>query len=335
MRVELCYACGAPLESRWSQIVLVCRYCQAENAPGGKGAPVPSSVPDDGRLRFGLDGRTYLVFGQLGRGDSADVYFGRWVRRLGELVVIKILRCAADRDLLDREQAILQHLCESQARGTDHFASLIPEPIARGPVRFHDRERFVSVFRWRSGFLHTVEEVMQVHSQGVEPGVAVWALKRILEVLHWTHQSGHLHSAVLPPHVLIHPRNHGALLIGWSAALKSHAAAGTPHVAVSRAWKDWYFDSRRASRTGDIAMAARCALKMAGASSFTAAGTIPNPLAELFVSAARGEHADAWKLREQITERSLEALGPPAYCPLSMPGWPGLPQTQPSRTTPH
>ena len=134
MRVELCYACGAPLEARWSRIVLVCRYCQAENAPGGKGTPVPSSIPDDGRIRFGLDGRTYLLTGQLGRGDSADVYFGRWVRRLGELVVVKILRCPSDRDLLDREQVMIQELRDSSAPGTDHFVNLIPEPIARGPV---------------------------------------------------------------------------------------------------------------------------------------------------------------------------------------------------------
>ena len=170
-----------------------------------------------------------------------------------------------------------------------------------------------------------MHEVLQVHPHGVEPGVAVWTLKRILEVLYWTHQTGHLHGAVVPPHVLIHPRDHGAMLVGWSASVRSGDSAGVPHFAVARAWKDWYPDARRASCAGDIAMATRCALRMAGGGSFTDAGSIPTPLAELLLSAARGEHSDAWKLRELITQRSLEILGPPSYCPLPMPGWPMMP----------
>ncbi|MCO6459199.1 MAG: hypothetical protein J5I93_28150 [Pirellulaceae bacterium] len=65
MRIEFCEGCGAPLEARWSRIVLVCPYCGSQNAPGGAGDPVPSSVPDDGRWRLAVAGRTYLVLGQL------------------------------------------------------------------------------------------------------------------------------------------------------------------------------------------------------------------------------------------------------------------------------
>ncbi len=58
MRVEFCASCGAPLEARWAEIVIECRYCGCQNAPGAKGEPVPSSHPDDGRPRFSAGGRT-------------------------------------------------------------------------------------------------------------------------------------------------------------------------------------------------------------------------------------------------------------------------------------
>ena len=324
MRIEFCHGCGAPLEARWNKIVIVCRHCGDQNAPGESGDPVPSSIPDDGRLRLAIDGRTYLILGQLASGDSSNVFLARWVRRLGELVVIKILRCSTDRDLLSREQAYLRRLQNSAARGTEYFANLVPEPISSGLVHLKQGERFVSVFRWRSGFTHSLSEVRQFHPQGVSPGVAVWTLKRLLEVLHWSHESGVLHGSVLPPHVLIHPRNHGAMLIGWSTAVGRAGSQPVSLPGISRAWKDWYMAGQNASTTGDVAMAARCALQMAGAASSNAAGTLPQPLADLLIRATKMEFADAWTLRELVSARALDALGPPAYCPLAMPGWPLL-----------
>jgi hypothetical protein len=184
-----------------------------------------------------------------------------------------------------------------------------------------DTERLVLVSRWRSGFLHTLEEVMRVHGQGVEAKVAVWCFKRLLEVLHWSHSSGVLHGAILPPHVLIHPRDHGVMLIGWSTAVTTSHGGTARLPAISRAWKAWYPPGQGASRSADISMAARCVLSASGASARRTGGTLPGGLAELFVAAARQEHDDAWDLCERVSARSLECLGPPTYSPLAMPGW--------------
>jgi hypothetical protein len=282
-------------------------------------------MPDDGRLRLAIDGRTYLIYGLLGRGDSSDVYFGRWVRRLGELVAIKVLRCSSDRDLLEREHALLRRLHESPARGTEYFATLIPEPIACGLVHLKQGERLVSVHRWKPGFLHSLSEVMLSYPDGVGAGVAIWTLKRLLEILHWTHESGVVHGAVLPPHVLIHPRHHGAMLIGWSTAAGCTGSATVALPAISRQWRDWYSSDHRASRIQDVAMAARCALQIAGAGILSQGGSLPGPVAEVVQQAVNGQHADAWGLRDIVSARALDALGPPTYCPLYMPGWPELP----------
>ncbi len=324
MRIEFCMGCGAPLEARWTRIVLVCRHCGSQNAPGAKGVPVPSSVPDDGRVRLAIDGRTYLLLGKLASGDSTEVYLGRWVQRLGERVVVKVLRDASDRDLLMREFAFLRRLQESPVPGTSFFANLIPEPIACGLSRLGDRELFLLVTRWRSGFLHTVDDVLRHHTDGVDPHVAVWTFKRILEILHWSHRSGVFHGAVLPPHILIHPRNHGAKLIGWSTAVASTPARQRVP-AVSRAWSSWYRNGGEASAVNDVAMAARSVLSMAGASTFRSGGTLPAPVADLLIEAADGRQGDALALRTALGEVTKSVYGPPRWHPLWMPGWPPLP----------
>lgn len=321
MRVEFCYGCGAPLEARWSEIVIVCRHCGAQNAPGGKSEPVPSSVPDDGQLRLSVDGRVYLVLGKLAEGDSSDVYFGRWVRRLGEQVTIKVLRCSADRDLLMRESSILYRLRNSPAAGTPHFSGLIPEPIATGPTRIGDSERQISVFRWRSGFIHSAEEVKTVYPDGIDPRVSVWVFKRLLEILHWTHQSRVVHGAVLPPHILIHPRDHGAMLVGWGTAITNSSTSGSPLPAVSRVWKGWYANPESFGLADDVAFAARSVLWLSGATSLRPGGTFPLGLAEIMEDALQRRYDDAWQLRDVLTARALETLGPPKYSPLNMPGW--------------
>jgi serine/threonine protein kinase len=330
MRTEFCASCGAPLEARWSEIVIKCSYCGCENIPGKRGEPVPSSIPDDGRTRLAVGGRTYMVQGLLGTGDSSHVYRGRWVRRLGELVVLKVLRCPSDADLMRREWAFLGRLQNSSARGSDHFVNRLPSPIATGPVRVGDEERLVSVFQWRSGFQHTLEDVKAVHTKGVGAPCAVWIFKRLLEFLGWAHESGVVHGAVLPPHVLVHPRDHGAMLVGWTTATAWSAFQAEPLPALSRAWKTWYPDDARKGRevkpATDITMAARCVLWAAGASGFDRGGTLPRALAKLFVSASHAERDDAWGLCEEISRVSLDALGPPAYSPIRMPGWPAPPR---------
>jgi hypothetical protein len=322
MRIEFCSGCGAPLEARWSKIVIECRYCGSENAPGDMGDPVPSSIPDDGRTRLAVVGRTYLVQGLLGTGDSSHVYRGRWVRRLGELVVIKVERCSEDRDLLRREWSFLERLMASPAQGAEHFSGRLPEPIAMSPVKMNGEERLVSVFGWKSGFHHTLSDVMDVHGDGIAARCAVWVFKRLLEILGWVHRSGVVHGAVIPPHVLIHPRDHGAMLVGWSVSTAWSPSVTERIPAVSRAYKDWYpSGDREGTPALDISMAARCVLRAAGASGFADGGKLPPALAGLLISAAGGKYDDAWALLDLVTRESLESIGPPAYSPLDMPGW--------------
>jgi len=300
-RVAFCPSCGAPLEGLWEHVAVVCRYCRVEVLPGGTGDPVPQRMPDDGRPRISVAGRTYLVEGHLARGRSSEVYRGRWVVRLGELVVLKLARHGQDGSRLRHEHAVLQRLWDSPARGADHFVRRLAAPIALAPVRVGGAERVVSVMQWRSGFHTTLQDAIEAFPDGVHGRVLVWVLKRVLEELAFLHRAGVGHGAVEPDHILVHPRDHGAMLVGFGGA------ALAPHV----------------DRASDVVGLARSIEQAAGARGLLVDrfGSLPPALGRVVRDAAAGHHDDAWALRAQVDAAARRAYGPSQYSPLRMPGW--------------
>jgi hypothetical protein len=313
MRVLFCEGCGAPLDAPWSELVVVCAYCGAQNLPGQPGAPVPPSVPADGRPRLNLGGRTYVLEGRLAVGESCTVYRGRWVVRLGEQVVIKVLTAMSDADLLRREWSTLKALQRSDAEGASHYVTRLPAPVAHGLVD-SDRPRPASVFGWKSGFVHTLEEVGHAHPDGVPGSVLVWLLKRLLELLGFVHRSGFVHGAVHPDHVLVHPRDHGAMLVGWTVATPWSPGQAQALPASSRRWAALYDEfGRQATPALDLAMACRIVRAVSCSA--------PSPVERVLQHGLSGRAHDAWVLRDELVAASHEVYGPAAYHPLSMPGW--------------
>jgi len=267
-----------------------------------------------------------VLEGKLAEGDSSFVYRGRWVVRLGELVVIKVLRALEDAELFRREWDTLTALHSSDVRGADHYVTRLPSPIAHGLVD-SDTERPASVFDWKSGFVHTLADVGKEHRGGVRGEVVVWILKRLLEQLGWVHRAGFVHGAVHPDHILVHPLDHGAMLVGWTASSPWSRGRTQPLSAMSPSWKDLYPSSQpssiEASPALDIEMACRCAQLVGGW--FLALESVPlikeGAVKAVIDRGASGAEDDAWALRDALVEASIADHGPPAYNPLTMPGW--------------
>lgn len=314
MRVFLCETCGGPLDAPWDQLVIVCSYCGTQNLDGRPGGPVPARVPADERVRLNLGGRTYVLEGPLGRGDSSDVYRARWVVRLGELVFVKVEAAAADPDLLRGEWECLIDLQGSTADGADHFVSRLPAPVAHGLID-SDRPRVASVFGWMPGFSHSLSEACDEHPDGVPGEVLVWLLKRLLEELGFVHRSGWVHGAVTPDHVLVHPRDHGAQLIGWTVAQRWSAGKTRALEAIPERWAELYDGGREATPRLDIAMACRTVQAAAGRG-----GVSRGPVRRVFEKGIAGAD-DAWELADELSAASLEEHGEPAYNPLALRGW--------------
>lgn len=330
-----CPHCAAPLPSG-ARDGYVCAYCAhvLTNIPRSAAARWRADddrdeIPEDvGLPRVHVGGRTYAVLGRLARGDGSDVFLARRAARLTEMVVIKALRARADEDLLAREWRAVEALSRSEAQGHEFFGRLVPQPVAHGRLTGAVASAgTASVFRWRSGFLHTMADVRREHASGVDPRAAVWMWKRLLEVLGWVHRAGYAHGAVLPEHVLVHPRDHGVALAGWSSATR--LGAGERLAATSASREAFYprasWERGAVTAATDLTMAARVVAHALGGEARTGEvpSSVPRPLAALVGQYARDDAPadDAWDLMERVSEAGREAFGPPRFVPFAMPGW--------------
>lgn len=69
--------------------------------------------------------------------------------------------------------------------------------------------------------MHALEDVRRAYPNGVDPRASVWIWKRLLELLGWVHRAGYTHGAVIPHHLILHAKDHGVVLAGWSSVVRS------------------------------------------------------------------------------------------------------------------
>jgi hypothetical protein len=299
-----CTNCGAPLpkQARWAAVK--CAHCGAVVAPGvaviarktfrdalARAERDVPPRPDD----LTLAGVRYRAIRWLRAGDHADVLLATRARRLGERVVLKVLRDPASAASVEREWAALDALHASDAQGAPHFTLRLPSPVARGEARLADGTRRPALaVRASPGFRWTLAEVRAEYPEGVDPRHVVWMWRRLLELLGWVHRAGWTHGAVHAEHVLVDEREHGAMLVAWSRAAAVNAS---PHAAA------------------DLTATAK-AIR-----SLLAGGGAPAPLAAVLEPCAAGSPpaADGWALKEIVAQAARRAFGPPAFVPFHMP----------------
>ncbi|MFI6324237.1 hypothetical protein ACIBG8_42390 [Nonomuraea sp. NPDC050556] len=120
--------------------------------------------------------------------------------------VLKVTRDPADNQLLKREAIALRTIA---AEADPTLMPYIPRLIETLRVRGH-RTNLIS--RAPDGFV-TLERV------GVrDPRDIAWIWRRLLVAVGVAHSTGISHGAVLPRHVLVHPIEHGLILVDWCRA---------------------------------------------------------------------------------------------------------------------
>lgn len=252
------------------------------------------------------DGRTpgRLAFS----GDIANLY----EHQRG---LVKICRDPADNDLMDREAAALRRL---QAGGDARFRPYIPALVECQRHRDPDTgaERRANVLGRVDGFV-TLAEVHAAYPGGLDARDAAWMWRRLLVATGFARRAGVIHGAVLPEHVLIHPAQHGLVLVDWCYAI---TGSGGLAAAVPASYADWYPAEVRSRRPPgpdiDIWLATRCMTQLIG-------DHMPAPLA----SFARGctlrspdrRPADAWRLLAELDVVLERLYGPRKFRPFTMP----------------
>nr|WP_296066512.1 hypothetical protein [uncultured Actinoplanes sp.] len=146
--------------------------------------------------------RLYAERGSLS-GDIADLF------RQGDRL-LKIPRSPRDNDMMTAEAEALRKL---RADGDPRFRPYAPELL--DSFTHEDagrRRRVVNVLERLDGFV----PLSEVHD--LDPRDAAWMWRRLLVALGWAHRAGVVHGAVFEEHVLIHPAEHGVVLVDWCLA---------------------------------------------------------------------------------------------------------------------
>jgi hypothetical protein len=244
----------------------------------------------------------------IAKGDIANLYLVRQG-------VMKLARDPADNDLMRREADALSRLrTQMDSRLLAFFPTLVAAPRHRDPRS--GAERQASVLGPLPGF-RTLAEVRAAFPGGLDPRDAAWMWRRLLVAVGAAHRAGVIHGAVLPEHVMIHPAEHGLVLVDW--CYSTTGAPGRLPAIVAR-YRDWYPDEALAGHLAgpdvDIWLATRCMTDLVG-------GSMPKPMAA-FASGCtlanpRRRPGDAWELLAEFDEVLDRIYGPRRFRPFAMP----------------
>lgn len=325
-RVLECPRCGAPLPRRAALVRVSCEYCKSEvvfdrlSVKAADYRRLLQSYSADGQADATLAGFRLRLLGRIAIGHSSDVFLAVRATRVSERLLLKVLRSTADEALAQNEQQVLARLEVSSARGTAHFANLVPQRAFSGSlVGPGFSATFAAAFRQPPGFAHTLEQLRQRFPGGIDPRHAIWIWRRALELVDWLHRSGVVHGALLPPHLVIDAREHSVGLVGFSCA----GAVGTRVRAVDPERLGFYplADAPRQvlSPGADLAMLARCLVHALGGQAGQVPHHVPGPLARLLAEQGQGSEAlEPIELSWRISEVARECFGAPRFIKLDL-----------------
>lgn len=287
-------------------------YGQRNVAP-----PSPPPPPMDPIIVM-VGKKKYTVKNVFMQGDLADLYhceFG------GKDVIFKLAQSAADNDLLENEAKMLKKLYPDTAKD-EKFYRYLPKLQDSMMVRTKGMQRKANVLPKLDDYFSLAE----VHKQHpvLDFRDVVWMFKRTLAAIGFIHKAGVVHGALVPSHVLVHPKTHGAKLVDWCYAVEK----GHPIKAAVKTYKDFYapevYKKIPATPQTDIYMAAKCAVYLLGGNVTTMVmpkevpGGVQGFLRACAIESQSKRPDDAWALHEEFDELLLKLVGKPTYRPLKM-----------------
>jgi hypothetical protein len=222
-------------------------------------------------------------------------------------------RSPADNDLMAAEAAALTRLHrDGQARHRAYAPRLRESFTHSDPAGVR---RTLNVIDRCHGFVG-LDEVARAHPDGVDPRDAAWMWRRLLVAIGWAHRAGVVHGAVLPEHVLIHPGEHGLVLVDWCYSV----TPGQPLTALVAKHRDRYPPEvpakRPATSATDIHLATTTLQRLIG-------DRMP-PRLRRFADGCRQDAPrmrpqDAWRLLAELDEHLHDLYGPRRFRPFTMP----------------
>jgi hypothetical protein len=239
----------------------------------------------------------------------------------------KIARTPDDNDLVQVEARVLRHL-----RADKTFERLFPFVPEIVDSFLYDDGRAAPRRANIIGHLpqvYSLEEIRAHYPRGIDAKDVAWLWRKLLIALGFAHARGVIHGAVLPPHILIEPDQHGLILTDWLYALPEPIEPDASLAAIVSAYEAWYppeVFARQTLTSGlDIFMGARCMVYLLGGNPIT--GELPTTVPAAITSFFRGcllpapQHRpqQAWAVLDEFTRLIERLWGPRTFRPFAMP----------------
>lgn len=286
----------------------------------------------DGLLVLKTPKREYVVRNLLDKGDICNLFLADYtVGKRTETALFKVARSPIDNDLVQNESDILKRLAAADdGNFTPYFPKLLETFL------YQDSEMSAGRNANILGFDRDIKSLLELYSlaevkahyvAGVEPGDMAWMWRRLLVILGFAHDAGIIHGAVLPSHILIHPKLHAVMLIDWSYAVHNAAQTQGYIRAISDPYEDWYPSAvmdKKTPVTGiDISMGAKCMIDLLGGDAVKGdiPKEVPKEMRKYFEQyASRSNQAlDAWGLLKEFDSILEKLWGERKFKPFTMP----------------
>lgn len=247
--------------------------------------------------------------------DMTNVYQATTTLRNGDqrATLVKLARLPRDNDLLKAERSALDTLQSAGAEHAMYYPKLVDSfTVADGRKRLEG-----NVLEFMKGFLNLLE-LKQRFPTGLDPLHTAWIWRRVLWALGGAHEQGLVHGAVLPAHIIIHPKMHGVLLVDWCYSRSSEDNDYGPLKAMVAKYQSWYppsvFAKKPVSPELDLVMAARSMVYLLGGDpvSMNMPGSVPGLMQRYFIRIVAGHTSSAYELLGQF-DGVLQQLGAPYY----------------------
>ncbi|MFF5210247.1 lipopolysaccharide kinase InaA family protein [Streptosporangium sp. NPDC000396] len=244
---------------------------------------------------------TYRIADVFRRGASAVLYDS------GTGTLLKFPRSHANNDLMRREADALRTIARD---GDPTLLPYVPRLVESFRHRSGGVERQVNVIsRAPDGFVSLAEIARR--RPALDPRDAAWIWRRLLVAIGMAHRAGIVHGAVFGHHVLVHPIDHGLVLVDWCQSVP----LGSPLTALVARHRDDYppevFAMKPATEATDIRLATRCVAALMG-------DDVPTPIGRFVRGSLAGPPRDAWRLLAELDELLDDLYGPRKYRPLHL-----------------
>lgn len=222
-----CPRCAGPLPRSAYWRTVTCPWCGVTVGQGAKSVKAAEFREAHRRVLAASNAageviqcgsRRYRVLAHAGHGEHCDVYVAERIAPMPERVTLKVARAGTAAAHLKAQAATLDALQALGVAGAAYFTQRFPQVRAVGHDGVPGDGREVLVLRSPTGYWGSGEDVIARCGGSLDPRHLVWLWRRVLESLGFLHGAGWTHGDVIPAHLLVHPANHGVMLIGWSQA---------------------------------------------------------------------------------------------------------------------